>query len=213
MTDTPDGTSEVKLCASCGEAFGDKDDKRYSKCADCRAGIVPEEEKPVAPAEAKSDGVEALTLDVETQQPPPVEDREFYWCGSTMDCPMDITLGGLEFQRTEGEVIERPDGQGEFRDHARKGKILRLTETNVKLALEHCANKVVRHFSRNVKADAKGKEYVTYTGQLLGIHGKRHQFVSHPSDKPLGQFVYMIKVRHKEDRPYSDPPTLIPRDW
>jgi len=38
------------------------------------------------------------------------------------------------------------------------------------------------------------------------------RFVPQDGDRSLGEFVYMVRVRHRADRPMADPPTMIPRE-
>lgn len=211
MTDTTlEGTSDGKLCGECGAPFGEDDDKRYGRCAKCR-GAAP---KPATAASRDEDGVQPVTLDVEQAKPPPIEDRDFYWCGTTKDCPMDITLGGFEFPKTIGRVREREDGNYMLETEHQDGAIHPLTDANVALIKEHCANKVIRGFRVEELQLLNGGTRTRYRGTLRGISGsKRRVFTPQADDRPLGQFVYMVKVRHANDRPMSDPPTMVPRDW
>jgi len=212
MTDTTkEVTSGVKLCDSCGATFGEDDDKRYKDCATCRGAVIEQPEVAIPEHDA---GVEPVVLDIEKHKPPPIENRDFYWCGATMDCPMDITLGGFEFPRTEGRLVDQFDGSSILQPDATKGKIHRLTKVNVALIKEHCANKVIRNFTVEELVLLSGKVHNRYHGHIRGITGSKHRvYVPQPSDKPLGQFVYMVRVRHANDRPMSDPPTMVPRDW
>lgn len=200
-TSSSEGTSDGKLCRDCGAPFGPSDDKRFSLCSNCRPADLPEE------------GWEPVTLDVELEAPPAIEERDYYWCGATKDCPFDVTLGGIEFPKTIGRIV--PDGAG-HRDlmtpDADNGAVHRLTPANVKLVKEHCANKVVRHWRQTVHQGYDGSEHVTFLGEQRAIKGRR-PYTRDPSDKPLGQFVYMLKVRGPKDRPVEEPPTMVPRDW
>ena len=52
-----------------------------------------------------------------------------------------------------------------------------------------------------------------YHGTLKSISGGRRNYTPKADDKPVGQFVYMIRVKHGDDRPIQNPPTMVPRDW
>lgn len=211
MTDTTsqEGSSDGKLCNECGAPFSEADDKRYSWCAACRGA----QETPITTTESPSE-VEAVVLDVEACRPPPIEERGYYWCGATRDCPMDITLGGFEFPQTIGRIVKKANGEEEMQPGYQNGVIHRLTEANVALIKEHCANRIVRNFRSTAIKMLDGTEESRHHGELRGIHGHRRRlFIPHPNDKSLGQFVYMVKVRHAADRPMTDPPTMVARDW
>lgn len=212
MTDTPKGTSDGKLCAKCAAPFGPDDDKRYALCANCRVTAAPE---PAVPAQEHFPfEPEPVFIDVEKHAPPPIEDRDFYWCGTTRDCPCSITLGGFEFPVSIGRLVETGDGNQRVEADYAAGAVLPLTEENVALIKQHAANKVIRDWRVEEMKLLSGKTKIRYHGRLLSITGSnRRKYVPREGDKALGQFVYMVKVRHAADRPMDKPPTMVPRDW
>ena len=171
------------------------------------------EEKMDAAVFLSEDQIQPVILDVPMYTPPPIEDRELYWCGATKDCPMDVTAGGFEFPKTVGRLVEQETGKFQVQAGWKPGIIHSMTKKQLEVVKEHLANRVVRNF-RPVQDGEDGKGPVRYLGELKGISGStRRVFTPHPTDKPLGQFVYMIRVRHKEDRPLENPPTTVPRNW
>jgi len=222
MTDTTEVTSDAKLCAQCQSPFGDEDDSRYNHCLACRqpepihtaelaVGTVPEQ---------VDDGIVPLHLDIEKQRPPPPEERSCYWIGVTKDCPWSfVACGGVSFQRTTGGIIETTPGHQECRDHVHKGSpVHRLTDAHVARILEEVASKVVRNYrvdrrkldDETVIETIYGRKHSMKTPEQGG-HPLRH-FTPQEGDRPLGEFLWMIKVRHKNDVPNMDnPPTLVPR--
>ena len=226
MTDTTQVTSEVRPCANCGVPFGSKD-KRYKKCPECR-GEVETLTSPTPHVLTDEDstlpmaGVEAIQLQIEKHKPPPPQERNFYWCGVTPDCPYTyLTLGGTAFNRTVGRVVtDEATGAQECRNDDAVGVINRLTEANVNLILEHAASKVIRNHRERIHrignaSDPTGvNERKSWHGSIISTVGRQDRpYVPQRGDKPVGCFVYMIKVRHKTDRPMTNPPTMVPRDW
>jgi len=218
-TTSKEATSDGKLCVECQSPFDSADDKRFSQCAACRNAASEGATMMSAPAIAKTPDVphsepeyEAIHIDAEALAPPPVEDRSFYWCGATLDCPMDITLGGIEFPKTIGRVRRQQNGQSVLEVDYRDGQIHRLTDKTKDLVLEHASNRVIRDFRKDETKAINGDTDTRYLGTLKSIRGRR-TYTPRPGDLPLGQFVYMVKVRHAKDRPIANPPTMVPRDW
>ena len=191
MSDTTDDVpSAEKLCTECGAPVAG--DKRYAKCASCR-GVT------VANAPTISDStdteIQPLRIPVERSKPIPAVPRDYYWCGCTEDAPShNLTAGGISFPLWNGKVVEKAPGKFEYIDRIAKGQVNHLTDATVALVLERAAEKVVRN------------------GSLLSIKGSpQRPFIPQQGDIPLGEYMYMIKVRNRDDRPFQDPPTLIPR--
>jgi len=119
---------------------------------------------------------------------------------------MDITAGGFEFPKTIGRLVEQETGKFQVQSGWKPGIIHSMTDKQLDVVKEHLANRVVRNFRET--------EDGRFLGELKGIAGNtRRVFTPHPTDKPLGQFVYMIRVRHKNDRPLEKPPTMVQRNW
>jgi len=222
MTDTAHtATSDAKLCAGCGAAFDGADDKRYSQCNSCRnpaavEPIVSAGSPPVLNVtRAPDEGIEPLSIEIEKRKPPPPEDRDYYWLGVTDDCPWSyVTAGGVQFQRTHGEVIDTPGGGGQvFRDNTGPGCIHWLTKAHVARILEEVALKVVRDYHVRTRKLFDGAVIETPVGTMKSMKPHpTHPFTPKETDRALGEFVYMIKVRHKNDtHPMDNPPTLVPR--
>ena len=223
MTDTAQhAKSDAKLCTGCGAAFDEADDTGYSQCNSCRtpadAEPVVEVSPPPVPevTTAPDAGVVPLHLDIEKRKPPPPEDRDYYWLGVTDDCPRAfVAAGGVQFQRKHGKV-EDVTGEGKmvYRDNIGRGCIHWLTKAHVARILEEVALKVFRKYEV-VTADQFGnkKKVPAYSGRLLSMKPHpTHPFTPQDDDRPLGEFLYMIKVRHKNDtHPMDNPPTLVPR--
>jgi hypothetical protein len=180
------------------------------------------EATPEAPkvTEPKGDGVEVLNLSVDQAAAPVAPPREFYWCGATKDSPIhNVTLGGISFPKFTGAVRE-VDGTGrqQFSDNLFNGQIHSLTEAHVALVLEHAKNKVIRNYRTEVLGnDPSAEQTAVYLGDILSMTGTRHRPYEHrEGDKPIGNFVYMVRVRGKTDRPFDDenpPPPLVERLW
>lgn len=210
MTDTTQGgTSDGKLCAQCESPFGPEDDKRYSQCSTCR-GAAPAVTE--VPSDAPVQPGESVFLDVDACQPPPIEERDYYWCGATEDCPFDVTLGGFEFPKSIGRIREDAHGQAVMEPDYRKGVIHRMTEKQKAVVLEHAANRIVRNFRVEELQLLGGGTQTRYRGRLLSKSGnKRRIYTAQSDDRSIGEFVYMMRVRHGSDRPVEDPPTMVPR--
>ena len=212
MTETTNTvTSDAKLCKTCGAAFGSGDDKRCADCSACRGKVVEAVSSVSISPEIVGADYEPITLDVAKHQPPPVVDRDFYWCGVTKDAPRQFfTLGGICFPKTIGEI--RDDGTKQVcHQDVYDGQIHRLTDTQVALIKEHAANKVVRNHRSEVVRELNRETHV-YDGKLLSKNGSRMSpYDPQPGDIPLGCFVYMVRVRGKKDRPMQDPPAMVAR--
>lgn len=224
MTDTAEATSDVRACTKCESPFGEQDDRRFKACAKCRGAVVKEEPKaeteaPPAPKVAKAEdrGVEVMSLDVVQAAPPPAPPREFYWCGATKDSPVhNITLGGISFPKFTGEVREGDvEGKQKFVDNLHDGQIHSLTEATVELVMEHAKGKVIRNYRTEVLGnDPSGEQPTVFLGSILSTTGSRHRpYQYREGDLPLGNFVYMVKVRGRKDRPIDEPPPLVERRW
>lgn len=213
MSDTThEGTSDGKPCADCGTPI--QGDQRFSRCPECRGAEQDGPSISTAPKGAPMNPGDPVILDIEECKPPPIEDRDFYWCGSTADCPFDVTLGGFEFPKSIGRIrADGPNGMPIMEPDYRKGVVHRMTETQKAVVLEHAANKVVRNYGP--RQDMKGPNGETlWKGKLVAKTGsKRRSFMPQEGDKPLGNFVYMMKVRNETDRPVDNPPTMVSRDW
>jgi hypothetical protein len=206
MSDTTSVTSDVKLCATCGATFGEDDDKRFNECATCRVGT------PSVPVVDES-GVEPLHIDIPEGAVAPPPERAYYWCGVTADSPWGlITLGGINFQKTVGEVVPVGDKMV-CRDDVAEGVIHHLTDAQVAVVLEHAKNKSVRNFRKAEVRDLMGS-HINTTGDRIDHKGSgARPYVPQQGDIPIGCFVYIVKVRHKKDRPLENPPTLVERNF
>jgi len=206
-------TSGAKSCTECGAAFGDDDDKRYSRCTTCRASHEPDT--------VAREGVEVVELDLSRSAPPPAPPRNFYWIGVTPDAPWHyVTAGGVAFQKHRGEVTEGDiEGRQEFRDKVAPGApIHNLTDAHVARIKEEVALRVVRNYRTERREVRKGVSMNTYHGDILSTKSTKQggsplrQYVANEGDRPLGEFLWMIRVRHKDDRPFSGtPPTMVKR--
>ena len=222
MSDTTEVTSDVKLCAQCQSPFGDDDDSRYNHCLTCRQP-EPTHTAELAVgtvAEETMEGIVPLQLDIEKQRAPAPVDRSCYWLGVTSDSPWSyVSAGGVSFQRTTGGIIETTPGHQEFRDHVHKGSpIHRLTDAHVARILEEVASKVVRNYRVDKRKLDDGTVIETVYGRNLSMKTPEQggsplrRFDPQEGDRPLGEFLWMIKVRHKNDIPnMENPPTLVPR--
>jgi len=222
MPDTAQkATSDAKLCVGCGAAFDDGDDRRYNQCSTCRN---PSEVEAIVTGTATiqpgvtvmpEDGIEPLSISVEKRKPPPPENRDYYWLGVTDDAPWSyVTAGGVQFQRTHGQVIDSPDGKGQIhRDHVGRGCIHWLTKDHVKYILDEVAQKVVRDYQVRERKQLNGDITRHPSGSIKSMKPHpSHPFVPKETDRPLGEFIYMVRVRHKNDlSPMDNPPTLVPR--
>ncbi len=205
-TTSHEATSGGKVCAACASPFGEDDDKRFANCSDCR-------DSGVATDSAPSPDFEPISIDVDASRPPPVADRFFYWCGATHDCPMDITLGGIEFPKTIGRIKKHGEGKLRLETDYREGQIHRLTDAHLEIVKEHAANRIVRNFHTETTTLLNGEKLTKWHGTLKSVSGSRRNYTPQADDRPVGQFVYMIRVKHADDRPIQDPPTMVPRDW
>jgi len=232
MTDTLLSTSGGKLCDECSAPLGQDDDKRFKTCASCRKGSDVSASvgtpHPIAEGTALASavvvteapeempGIKPIILDIERHRPEPPAERKHYWCGVTPDSPWSyITLGGQSFQKTIGEVVvDAQGGRSHFRDHVADGVILRLTKKDVDLVKQHAANKIVRNFReetiRSLDGEGQPVERKNFTGSIINLDHRN--FRAQEDDRPIGEFVYMIEVRHKKDRPLDHPPTMVPRE-
>jgi hypothetical protein len=154
----------------------------------------------------------AVTVDVEKHAPPPRATRQFYLCGVTHDAPAGYyTMGGINFQKTEGELRTRHDGNQECIADVRDGTVHQLTDEQVALIKQHVANKVIRGYQVVAR-----KGHTHYEGRPYSKDGHRlHAFIPHESDIPIGCFLYMVRVDSRKDRPFAteDIPTMVPRDF
>ena len=205
-TTSHEATSGGKVCAACGTPLGEDDDKRYANCGICRDTGVATEYDP-------SLDYEPIEINVDASRPPPAPNRSYYWCGATFDCPMDITLGGIEFPKTIGRIKKHGEGKLRLEADYREGQIHWLTDIHREMVKEHAANRVVRDFRTEVTTLLNGETLKKYHGKLKSVSGNRRNYIPDADDKPVGQFVYMIRVKHADDRPIQDPPTMVPRDW
>ncbi len=224
MSDTTTVTSDEKLCATCRAPFGEDDDKRCNDCSDCRGDAKVE--TPVAQDEEEDslpDGVKALNIPIKRGVVAKGPSKKFYWLGVSDDCPWhSVTSGGVSFARYTGQIDEgSQDGRQEFRDNVFMGSpIHHLTDVHVKRILEEVSLKVVRHFRIEERAIWNGKTVSICTGSLISMKtakqggNSKHGYAPHESDLPLGEFLWMVEVRNKNDRPFprnSPPPTLVTR--
>lgn len=143
--------------------------------------------------------IDPIELDIEVAAPPPIEDRDAYWCGALDDCPASVALGGFEFPIWSGRVVTPPDAKSRAQhfDRTDRGVVHRMTEADVKKVLENAANRVVR-----------GRDILSKSGS------HRRPYRAQPDDIPLGCFVYMAKVTGHVDR-MGDvrlPPPMVPRE-
>ncbi len=212
MDDTATATSNVKTCDGCGAPFGENDDGRYKDCAKCR-GAAPEIADATGATEAPS--YEALRIDIPKDEIPEAPPKTYYWCGATMDAPhSNYTLGGVSFPKTTGSIIERAEGRQECVPDTDVGVVNHVTDTQRNLILEHVKTKVIRNLRETKEAQIDGTEMVRRSGDIITMKsGKVRKFVPQPGDIPIGCFVYMVKVRHRDDRPIQDPPSLVKRDF
>ena len=148
MSDTTTVTSDVKLCLKCGATFGEDDDKRRKPCTACHEGTSVSSFTQTGTSTVEvEDDVVPLKLDIDPHAPIPVLEKEYYWCGVTDDSPCaEITLGGVNFQKTKGSVIDDGQGRQSFMDHTTRGMIHHLTENQKNIVLEHAGNKSVRNY-------------------------------------------------------------------
>ena len=220
MTDTTQAvTSDAKLCAQCASPFDSNDDRRYSQCRKCR-NVEPTHTANLAVTAIADDapvdpGVVPLKLDIDVAKPSPPEPRSYYWFGVTEDCPWSyVNAGGEVFQKTFGEIVDQPGGKQECRDHAGKGSQTHyLTDKHVALILERVAQRVVRAYRVTERKLYQGGSVKQYTGRMLTKQGAPNRpYNPQEGDLPLGQFLWMIKVRHKGET-MQNPPTLVARNW
>jgi len=217
MSDTTAVTSDEKLCTKCGAPFGEDDDKRCNDCSACR-GVDPKVDvQGVDEPDYKALSIPEVTRGKIPAAPP----KDFYWLGVTDDCPWHyVTAGGVCFQRYMGQVVDSGnEGRQEFRDQVHRGSpIQHLTEKHVERILEEVALKVVRHYRIEERELRNGRTVSITSGSLVSMKTEKkggnpkHPYISHESDRPVGEFLWMVQVRNKSDRPYSDtPPTLVKR--
>jgi len=212
MTDTPDaGPSEEKSCVECKTVLSGNA-ARYSRCSTCRgarrqgkatgtATLPPPDDAPDAGG-FDTDGVEPVTIPFDRARPAAPPHREFYWCGCLEDCPTHaVTVGGISFPLWTGEVREEAPGRFKYVDRTHRGQVHHLTDRNVALVKERLVQRVVRNGEIISTLDV-----VKSDGTVL------RRFVPQDGDRSLGEFVYMVRVRHRADRPMADPPTMIPRE-
>lgn len=223
MSDTTiDVTSDAKSCASCGTAFGTDDDRRYKDCEPCRMGPTVEadvsppgvsEPQIAEPPESSRIIPDAVTVDVEKHAPPPRPERKLYLCGVTHDAPASYyTMGGINFQKEEGELKELKLGLQELKTGVRDGTVHQLTEEQVALIKQHVADKVIRF----EKLDEDDRPLYTGHGTPYSMNGQRNRpYVRTARDVPIGCFLYMVRVNGRKDRPFDtkDIPTMVPRDF
>ena len=220
MTDTTqEVTSDVKLCAECASPFDDNEDKRYNQCQKCR---LPEHAHTaelavtaIADDAPVYSGVEPLKLDIEVTKPEPPAPRSFYWFGVTEDCPWSyVNAGGETFQKNYGEVVDGSEGKQMCRDNAGKGTQTHyLTDRHVELILERVALRVVRKYKVKERKLYDGGVVKQYIGRMITKHGAPNRpYAAQDGDLPLGQFLWMVKVRHRGET-MQNPPTLVARNW
>jgi len=228
MSDTTTVTSDEKLCATCRAPFGKDDDKRCKDCSECRGVLKidpPAFEEPKEPEEDDSfpEGVKPLNIPITRGKIKAGPPKKFYWLGVTDDCPWhSVTAGGVCFARHTGRVEDSgADGRQEFRDNVFMGSpIHQLTEAHVNRILEDVSLKVVRNFHIETRKLREGKTVSICSGTLVSMKtpqqggNSRHGYSAHESDRPLGEFLWIVEVRNKEDRPFSraaPPPSLVTR--
>ncbi|RKY16670.1 MAG: hypothetical protein DRQ55_17550 [Planctomycetota bacterium] len=215
-------TSDVessKVCDTCGSTFGEDDDKRFKDCSPCRKGSPEVADAPTV-VDGRREEFEAVTIDVPTIELPKASPTNLYLCGVTMDAPSSyFTLGGVCFSKTEGEI--RPDGdKHKMVSDLREGVVNALTEAQVDLVKVHVQSKIIRDYRVDAKQemDSEGRTF-TRTNHLGGIRSVLGQrlvpFVPKEDDKPIGCFVYMIRVQNRKHRPFEPgtEPTMVKRNW
>ena len=223
MSDTTTVTSDEKLCVSCGAPFGKDDDRRRKDCAACagKNDVPPAHMVHEVKVSESVEDFEALALpDVKLGKPQKAPPRDFYWIGLTSDAPWHyVTAGGVAFQKYRGEILDDAvEGRQEFRDNAGKGSPTHsLTEAHIRRILEEVAAKVVRNYRVEDRTLRDGKVLKIIRGDVISMKtverggSRMRQYVVRDGDRPLGEFVYMVRVRHKNDRPMQNPPTLVAR--
>lgn len=220
MTDTAEATSDVRACIKCELPFGGQDDKRYKQCAKCRGAVVEEKVAEAAPPPeisvpvAKDEPV-PIRIEVPRHEKPTPIPRDYYWCGATKDSPIqNVTLGGISFPKMIGEVRDTDTGKQTFVDNLHVGAVHQLTDAHVALIIEHAKNKVIRNYRVEVLGNEHSMQHTAYLGDIISMSGSRTRpFEFRDGDRPIGNFVYMVKVQSRTDRPFDDPPTLVERDW
>ena len=114
---------------------------------------------------------------------PVVEKREKYWIGITPECPYTvITLAGVTFHKKVEPIKEKADGT--YERQSRFGEVVNLTGEQIESVKKVAVCKVVR-----VRRSTKGDVIST---ELLNSNSKYYN--SHPSDQPVGMFVYMVPL-------------------
>jgi len=206
MTDTTVVTSDEKLCKECGAPFSENDDRRFATCSGCR----PTTETKTTDLD---DGMVALRLDIQKHEAPPMPPRSFYSLGVTEDAPWHyVTAGGVAFQRYMGSTVKAGD-KVEFRDNTATGSpVHHLTDAHVARILEEVKLKVVRNYRIEMRELSNGDGLTIPHGSIISMKENKHRpFVPRDGDRPLGEFLWMVKVKSKKHQPLSEPPTLVPR--
>lgn len=146
----------------------------------------PKTDKPAAkkPAPNISGKLLALRLTSESIKPPAEQATARYWCGVSVDCPIQtIHAGGLDFPRSiqiSVESAEKP-GRMDLTDATQCGRIHWLTDAQREIALKSIAARVIR---------TEGKrEFLLST-----LGSSTRPYIARADDRPLGSVVYMVQV-------------------